>query len=135
MFPFFGFFYDTPTPVLHPSLPLLSRLGALPISQLETGLLGDRLVDLQQVARQRREIERGKAQAVEARLGLGDVDERLEGAQDGLPLAGRLLPRLPIARGLLVSAQRPLARPLLAPPRAPQVVRQALGDPAHPPPP
>src|SRR3546814_19556563 len=91
MFPFFGFFYDTPTPVLHPSLPLLSRLGALPISQLESGLLGDRLVDLQQVARQRREIERGKAQAIEARLGLGDVDESLEGAQDGLQLAGRLL--------------------------------------------
>src|SRR3546814_8015782 len=54
--------------------------------QLQPGLLGDRLVDLQQILSQSREIERGEGQAVEAGLRLGNVDEGFEGAQDGLEL-------------------------------------------------
>src|SRR3546814_20047217 len=65
--------------------------------QLQPGLLGDRLVDLQQILSQSREIERGEGQAVEAGLRLGNVDEGFEGAQDGLELGCRLLESLPVA--------------------------------------
>src|SRR3546814_5807239 len=65
--------------------------------QLQPGLLGDRLVDLQQILIQSREIERGEGQAVEAGLRLGNVDEGFEGAQDGLELGCRLLESLPVA--------------------------------------
>ena len=68
---------------------LLRRDGASP----SRAALGERLVDLQQVLRQRREVQLAEGQAVEAGLGLGDVDERLEGAQDGLQFARGLLQR------------------------------------------
>src|SRR3546814_20033779 len=68
--------------------------------QLQPGLLGDRLVDLQQILSQSREIESGEGQAVEAGLRLGDGEGGVGGAQEGLELGCRMAEGLPVSRAV-----------------------------------
>ena len=94
-------------------------------------LVGDRLVELGDGARDLGEIDHRQRVAARAGLGLGDAEQRVEGAEQAIGLGDRLAQRLGIALRVGLLEQRhfePRAQPRQ---RRAQIVRDIVGDLAH----
>ena len=110
------------------SWPWTTRPGAASQASVEPALLGGGLVELGDVGGEAAEVDRAELLGADAGLDPADVEERGRGREHALRLALRLLdPRLPglgrrgLVGGGLEVAHQPAER-------APEVVRQAVGD-------
>ena len=93
--------------------------------------LGERFVELEGRAREGAELEPRHARARRPGFGLGDREQGVEGAEDGVGVRDRGRKRLAIACFVRCCAQHGLDAALEPRQRASQIVRQAVGDRAH----